>query len=547
MVSLKEYTSVSLLQLKYRGDIYMGQTIGIDFGTTNTVVSYRNKRDKIVSIRIGTSKVIPTAVYYISENEYLIGYEAIEMSKLNPRGLVTSFKLDIAEDKTKRVVTFTDGTTKKISPRKVAQHYFQKLLLAIQNKLIKEFGTDGSIEKSVITVPAKFSAKQREKIKESAIAAGLQSVELACEPTAAAAAYQNDFNVSDDTILVYDFGGGTFDISIMKATKKDYGMEYEELSANGDRLLGGNDITNAIVSDILEQVDSYFGLDWELDEDKKGLYRMLDEEMYEGSNYSAYAWSINNITSCAEDIKIDIMNYSDGEQLEITIPIQLDSSNVQNFDVSYTRQEVESIISKYIDRTVNLTKKMVQYAKDSGIQIDKLVLAGGSSNIPMVQQALSSAISINIFPSDDFSSLISKGAVVISENINNKVTQITNHEYGIIVRDGRILDKFEPLIPINVKLPYSVRRPLYLNNDSQESLEFKIYERDIQNYPNSKRLVHEGIDYVYSVHVEDLPKGLRKSNTKINLNLTLQADGSIDISADLLVDDKMVSKLTITK
>lgn len=522
----------------------MGQTIGIDFGTTNTVVSYVNKKGKIISLksRINNSVTIPSAVYYSSEDDYDIGEIAIQKSQLNPRGLVTSFKSDIAS-KTKRVVTLEDGSTMKISSKKVAQHFLNKVLLSIQDVLIRAFGAEnGYIEKAVITVPAKFSPTEKEQIKKSALKAGFKSVDLAYEPTSAAASYQNEINIqnnTDNTILVYDFGGGTFDVSVVKAIKKNDSIEYRELQTSGNKSLGGNDITIKIVEDIIEQVNGFFGLDLELDTDKKGLYRYFDRDLYDGMlSYEYYYKNIYTITNCAETLKIAL---SQDDEYTETIFIHL-NGDVQPFEVYYSKQEFEDIILDSINKTVDITKKIINDLNADNIKIDEVVLAGGSSNIQMIPSILQSKTNLKVCPSDDFSTLISKGAVILNQNNCNKVTQITNNEYGIIVKDGRIFDKFEMLIPLNVKLPYTIKKSLFLNVDGQDSIEFKIYERDIQNYPKSTRLIHDGIELIDTVQINKLPKNLSKDNTRIDLNLTLNEDGSISVSADLCVDNKILSK-----
>ena len=187
----------------------------------------------------------------------------------------------------------------------------------------------------------------------------------------------------------------------------------------------------------------------------------------------------------------------------------------------------------------------MNHIREVGIEPDNVVLAGGSSNIPMIRTELERIIPIEIEAFDEITELISKGAVVLNENSLNEVTNITSNAYGIIVSEGNIYDKFETLVPINTPLPVKAERTFYLNENNQQKLEIKLYEHDIQNYPNAKRAIHKGIS-VEQVYEINLPNGLKRTETEIKLTFVFERDGSVNIkvrvfSKGVLVNDEEVT------
>ena len=521
----------------------MGQTIGIDFGTTNTVVSFKNKKGKIICLRgENNSKSIPTALYFRSKNDYVIGEKALKLADATNIEPIVSFKSHLNENHFRYNVVCEDGSSFKLSAKKATTYFLSKIINSVQDRVIKVFGAaDGYIEKAIITVPAKFSPASKEEIQDAAIAAGLSDVELKFEPTAAAAAaYQALEEIKPvTTMLVYDFGGGTFDISVMQATKKENHIKYDQIYTAGDRELGGNDVTYLIACDILEKVNEAYDLDMEFDEDASGLYRFIRQDCYDGDfPYNFYLENVKKIIDAAEHVKID---YETGSEI---INIQTESG-LESFDYQYTTKQIERIIFLKIARTIQITQESLNHIREVGIEPDNVVLAGGSSNIPMIRTELERIIPIEIEAFDEITELISKGAVVLNENSLNEVTNITSNAYGIIVSEGNIYDKFETLVPINTPLPVKAERTFYLNENNQQKLEIKLYEHDIQNYPNAKRAIHKGIS-VEQVYEINLPNGLKRTETEIKLTFVFERDGSVNIkvrvfSKGVLVNDEEVT------
>lgn len=515
----------------------MGQTIGIDFGTTNTVVSFKNKKGKIICLRDkDNSKSISTALYFKTENEFVIGTEAISLAAANNVEPIVSFKSRLNEQNERYNTKAMDGSRIRITPKKATGYFIAQIIKNVQDRIMREFGpAEGFIEKAVITVPAKFSPSAKESIKDAAMEAGLNNVELIFEPTAAAAAAYQSIETDKDecTIIVYDFGGGTFDISIMKATKVDSHIKYEQVYTNGDKELGGNNVTLAIAEDILEKVNDEFDLDMEFDEDAKGLYRIIKEDVYDGDlPYDIYRDNLRNIINCAEDVKI---TYESGDNL---LNIRTENG-LEPYIYEFTIDDIEKIISPLIKRSIDITKDSLKYAEDNNITIDRIVLAGGSSNIPLVHKELEKYIPLDDDTLGEVTELISKGAVVLNENKLNEISNITSCVFGTVAQDGPIPDKFIPLIPINTALPTKVEKIFYLNSDNQEKLEVKVYEHDIQIYPKANRAMSEGID-VAKYSVINLPSGLKREDTEIKLTFIFERDGSLNIDVDIYSNKRLV-------
>ncbi len=519
----------------------MGQTIGIDFGTTNTVVSYKNKRGKIICLRDkNNSKSIPTAIFFRSENDYVIGTEALSFAEAANSEPIVSFKSHLNDNKRYKT-TAMNGKSIKVTPKQVTTFFISMIIKSVQERIIKTFGpAEGYIDRAIITVPAKFSPQAKERIKQAAIDAGLSDVELAFEPTAAAAAAYQSLEPTKEvtTILVYDFGGGTFDISIMQATKKNNHVKYNQLHTSGDKALGGNDVTYLIACDILDKVNDTFGLDMSFDDDATGLYRITDQENYDGDlPYALYCENIRKITEAAEKVKINYEN--DCEVINIRT-----EKGFELYSYDYSPAIIERIISPIIKRTIAITKESINFAVENEIELDSIVLAGGSSNIPLVHKELSKLFTLDIESLDEVTELISKGAVILNENQLNEITNITSCAYGIIVSEGNILDKFDAIVPINTTLPIKVERKYYLNEDNQDRIILKLYEHDIQNYPNAKRVIHDGIEVVQVFEI-GLPLGLKRSSTEISVCFIFERDGSVNITVNIIsqgvtIDNKKI-------
>ena len=512
----------------------MGKEIGIDLGTTNTVVSYINRKGKLKSFKFEGKNVIPSAVYFLSEDEWEVGYIAKNKGIMNPKAYVDNFKSNMGDKKFKYPIVAENGDKFKVTARDVAKYFLSSIIKKIENKLIKEFGDkEGVVEKVIITVPAKFSSTEKEATKWSAIEAGFENVMLLAEPTAAAIAHQRECETEGKTVLVYDFGGGTFDVSVLKESN---GI-FKEIATGGDKKLGGNTLTRKIMEFILKIIEDDYELYMPLDEDD------FDEDDSEIS-LNDYKSNMFNIFQEANSIKEDL---STENEREIIIDIKLPNNENKKVELGIIKRSIlESLIKEYIDETIKITSSVIEEVNNEGIEkIDEIVLAGGSSQIPMVKNELEKALNQKIIFADDVSTLISRGAAILaSMNYNNGITTTakTNVELGLEVNDGVNYNMFEMLIPVNQELPYKCSREYSLSNDNQETVEIKIFERDIKNYPKSKKVFQDGIEEIDKLIISNLPKNLKKNDVKIIVNFVAEKDGSLNVDVDIrdVLKDKSI-------
>lgn len=505
----------------------MGKEIGIDFGTTNTVVSYVNKNGKLRHLRYGQDEVIPSAIYFVSRDEYFIGSKALKMLEQNPAAGAVSFKLNIGDNERKTILP-EKGAALNLRAREIAKLFLNKIVVGLENKLLKEFGAvDGVIDRTVITVPAKFTSTQKSSTRRAARDAGLKDVKLAAEPTAAAIAYENstgDEN-SNAVILVYDFGGGTFDVSIIRRD----GNAFEEINTGGDKNLGGNTLTEKLAQEILEKINEDYGAEFPWNKEE------FDAD-YHGISLEEYKKNLHEIRRGANFIKEELSSSKNvAESLNIFLP----GGKSELVTIYFSREELEALIGEYIERTVDITIQTIQGAAAKGYEhIDQIVLAGGSSNIPLVKEKLEQRMqSQDVVFDEDVSTLISRGAAILAnryfelESLSKSVTPV---QMGIAATEGVQLKKFQMIIPENEQLPCRRKKIFYLSQDNQRRLEIEYYERDIKNYPKAWRVDHEGIEQIDSLVIDNLPPNLKASEVEVEVEFIAQKDGSLDINVELV-------------
>lgn len=503
----------------------MGKEIGIDLGTTNTVVSYVNKKGVLRQLRYENRLIIPSVIYFRSQSEYFIGQKAKKLWQENPQAGVANFKTTIGDSEKHQIIP-DEGKPFYKRSREIAQLFLNKIVVGMENKLLKEFGAvDGCIDRAVITVPANFSSTEKGATKNAARSAGLSDVKLAAEPTAAAIAYEDSQGDGNEhlVILVYDFGGGTFDVSVIQRVNG----AFEEITTSGDKHLGGNVLTGILVEVILNRVNEDYGVDFPLHEDE------FDEDCHKIS-LADYRLNMSEIWQVANLIKEDLStNENISEQFNIILP-----SGNQIVEVDFSRDELEDFIREYIERTVEITMNTIRRAKELGVQnIDQVVLAGGSSNIPLVKTRLEECLkNQDVVFCDDVSTLISRGAAVLAQRyseIESMSKAVTNVQMGIAATEGIHFGRFQMIIPEGEPLPCTRKKIFYLSRDNQQRLEIEYYERDIKNFPKAVRVDEEGIEQIDALIIDDLPPNLKAADVLVEVEFTAQKDGSLDINVEL--------------
>ena len=471
----------------------MGKEIGIDLGTTNTVISYTNIKGKLRQLRYEQNEIIPSVIYFRSKEEYFIGRKAQKYLAENPGAGRANFKSTMGDNERQEIIP-EDGKVFYKRSREIAQLFLNKIVLGLENKLLKEFGAvEGCIDRAVITVPANFSSTEKKNTKQAARAAGLNDVKLAAEPTAAAIAYedsQGDEN-PDSVILVYDFGGGTFDVSVIRRNRG----AFEEITTGGDKHLGGNNLTNILAEEILNRINEDYGVEFPFNEED------FDEEEH-GISLTDYKSNMQEIWRTANLIKEEL---SENENFSDSLNIILPDGINRLFEVDFSREELENFFRESIARTVDITAQTIQRAKDEhGIEkIDQIVLAGGSSNIPLVKKLLEKRLqNQDIVFCDDVSTLISRGAAVLAKRyseMENLTKAVTTVQMGIVATEGVQFGKFQTIIPEDEPLPCTRKKIFYLSKDNLRKFEIKYYERDIKNYPDAIFSRDPGIEEIDSI------------------------------------------------
>lgn len=512
----------------------MGTAVGLDFGTTNSVVSYGKTNEKLRTYKLNGSPTIPSVLYFKSKDDYVIGQEALTLSEKNPAAKISSFKLKLNEDNLPYVITLEDGTNFRIQPKAAVRMFLNKLMTQVQNYLVKKFGAeDGVIDRAVITVPAKFKNTAVTAIKTAAASAmnlKLNQIKLVYEPTAAAvAALQNDTS-NAERLLIYDFGGGTFDVSLIQ---KQNGV-FKQIDTGGDAGCGGDLLTNILAEELLNWANDEYGTklpfdEMDFDEDLHGM----TEEHYQ-----------SNLKAIIKDANFVKENLSDDSNVTATFPFFTNDDANENYIVDVSRKDFENLIREKINYTVEITRKIVEGDKAREIGgIDEIILVGGSSQIPMIRDVLQKKLGrLDINYSHDVSTLISKGAAILAQNIDsleNLTAQKTTVQLGISTTVGMQLGIFQTIVDEGQKLPCEGFCDLNLLEDNQQRLKITYYERDIKNFPNAVKIGDDGITYVEDLYVE-LPPNLKRADNIVRINFRVNKDSSLEFSAKVLRKDGSV-------
>lgn len=513
----------------------MGTAIGLDFGTTNTVVTYHDNKGKFKTFKKNGSPLLPSIIYFKNRDDYAIGETAKQLGDgKNPKAMASSFKTELNKDNKPYMLTLDDGTNLKVMPKAAVRFFLNKLIGEVQDHLIKKFGAEnGIIDRAVITVPTKFKDSACSAIKTAAASAmnlNPGKIKLVFEPTAAAVAAQNDDDTDATRFLIYDFGGGTFDVSLMQKENN----VFKQIVTDGDPKCGGDLLTKILAKQLLEWANEEYGKDFPFDEDD------FDEELH-GISEEKYKKNLYAILKTANETKIAL-----SDEIECTATFQFWTSDTQNenYIVDVSRVDFENLIRKVINHTAEITQKIVDGAEAKAIGgIDKIILAGGSSQIPMIREILQDKLgNFNISYSGNVSTLISRGAAILAQNIEsleNVTSQKTTMQLGISTTEGLQRGIFKTIIDKDLSLPCENESDFRLLKDNQVNLKIAYYERDIKNFPDAKKIGDDGINLVDILNI-DLPQGLKKNSTVVRIKFKVNKDSSLEFSAQVLSNDGQI-------
>jgi len=435
----------------------MGKVIGIDLGTTNAVCAYMDRRDPQIIINEEGGRVTPSVVGFSKNGERFVGDIAKRQLLINPQATVHSIKRFMGhryEDSSHsaglvsyEVIPSRNGECgvkigeRTFTPQEISAMILQKLKKSAEDFLGEE------VNEAVITVPAYFTDRQRQATRDAGTIAGLNILRIINEPTAAALAYVHDRRKTA-TIAVYDFGGGTFDISVLEVDRD----LAEVRTTRGNNTLGGADIDRVIVDWLVEQFERQHNID--PSDDKVVLQRLRD---------------------AAERAKLEL---STALETEIHLPFLMTSaSGPKHLQCTLTRATFESLAMPLFEKTIEECRQALADTKLDATQIDEVILVGGSSRIPRIQEMVKELFNRPLNKSFNPDEVVAIGAAIqagILEGDVKAVTllDVTNFSLGIEV-EGR---RFAKLIPKNTTLPASKTQLVSTVVDNQKTVRIHVLQ-----------------------------------------------------------------------
>ena len=495
----------------------MSKIIGIDLGTTNSVVAVMEGGEPVVITNPEGSRITPSVVGFTKSGERLVGQVAKRQAVTNPENTVFSIKrfmgrkFDEVNEEMKMVpysvIRAGNGDVrikaggKEYSPPEISAMILQKLKQAAEEYL------GSSVSKAVITVPAYFNDAQRQATKDAGQIAGLEVMRIVNEPTAAALAYGLD-KKKDETIAVYDFGGGTFDISILEV-----GEGVVEVKAtNGDTHLGGDNLDQRIIDWIVTEFKNSDGID--LSKDRMALQRLKE---------------------AAEKAKMELSTVL---ETDISLPfITADATGPKHLSMKLTRAKFEQLVEDLLQRSVGPTKQALSDAGVDPSKIDEVVLVGGSTRIPRVQAIVKELFGKEPHKGVNPDEVVAVGAAIQAGVLAGEVKDlllldVTPLSLGIETMGGVLTT----LIPRNTTIPTRKSEMFSTAADNQTSVEVHVLQGERPMARDNRTLGR--------FHLSGLPSAPR-GVPQIEVTFDIDANGIVNVSAKDMATQKE-QKITIT-
>jgi len=471
--------------------------VGIDLGTTNSLIAivHPDTKEPICLKEHNANNLVPSVIYFDKDDNIIVGEEAHQQLELNPANTIFSAKrlMGKSYDDIKKNASFfsykvIDDDTKSLVKVQVNNKFYSPIDLSsfILKELKKraEHILKTPITKAVITVPAYFNDAQRQATRDAGKLAGLDVLRIVNEPTAASLAYGFGTNTTEEkTIAIYDLGGGTFDISILRINN---GI-FEVLSTNGDTYLGGDDFDKAIVD-----------------------YWIKENNISE----SDFA----NNRSLAQTLRLRAEEAKKSLSYE-----QVFKAEFNSFNLSITKDHFEQLIEALISKTIDCCKTAI---KDAGIdlqEIETIVMVGGSTRVPFVKQAVNNYFKKDINDSINPDEVVALGAAIQADILagNNKdflLLDITPLSLGLETSGGLM----DVLIPRNSKIPSKVARQYTTQKDGQSSMRISVFQGERDLVKDNRKLAEFNL-----TNIPGMPAGF----PKVEVSFLINADGILTVSA----------------